>query len=343
MDVTAPAILRSPQQSKSPILEVTDLSVEFRTRGGVVHAVNGASYRVAQGASLAVVGESGSGKSVSAQAVMGILDSPPAAITGGTVLYRGQDILAMSARQQRRLRAEHIAMVFQDGLTALNPVLTVGYQISELFRVYRHLSRRTARQRAIEALHRVRIPAPSSRVDDYPHQLSGGMRQRVMIAMALALEPSVLIADEPTTALDVTVQAQIMALLRELQDENGMSLILITHDLALARENAEDIAVMYAGRIVESGNVRQVLARPAHPYTRGLMSSRPQASRKGVPLTPIRGAPPDLTSIPPGCPFHPRCNWSVKQCELQTPVLRPVLPMREVACHRSEEVLRDER
>ncbi len=250
------------------LLEVRDLHVEFRTRDGIAKAVNGVSYAVDAGETLAVLGESGSGKSVTAQAVMGILDSPPGRITGGEVLFQGRDLLTLREDERRRIRGARMAMIFQDALSALNPVLTVGAQLGEMFVVHRGMSAKDARARAVELMDRVRIPAAAQRVRDYPHQFSGGMRQRIMIAMALALEPALIIADEPTTALDVTVQAQVMDLLAELQREFRMGLILITHDLGVVADVADRIAVMYAGRIVESAPVHDIYKAPAHPYTR---------------------------------------------------------------------------
>ena len=330
-----------------PVLEVEDLSVEFRTPKGVVRAVNGISYEVEPGETVAILGESGSGKSVSVQAVMGILDSPPGFVTGGRVLFEGRDLLTASAEEQRAVRGPGISMIFQDALSSLNPVFTVGYQIGEMFRAHRGASRKEAKEAAIELLDRVRIPAARERVNAYPHQFSGGMRQRVMIAMALALDPKLLIADEPTTALDVTVQAQIMELLKDLQRDTGMGLILITHDLGVVNEVADNVAVMYAGRIVERGTVDDVFGNPAHPYTDGLMSSVPQVEAKGGRLQPIVGQPPNLAAIPSGCPFHPRCSRRRlgaaaapgRECATDIPPLRLVVPGREAACHYSEEVL----
>jgi oligopeptide transport system ATP-binding protein len=333
--------------TSGPVLEVDDLHVEFRTRSGVVNAVNGINYSVEAGETLAILGESGSGKSVSAQAIMGILDSPPAVITGGGIRFLGQDMLTMDAESQRKIRGPGIAMIFQDALSALNPVYSVGFQIGEMFRAHRGSSKKEAKQLAVELMDRVRIPAAAQRVNDYPHQFSGGMRQRVMIAMALALDPKILIADEPTTALDVTVQAQVMDLLEELQQATGMGLILITHDLGVVNEVADRVAVMYAGKIVETGTVDDVFTRPAHPYTVGLMASIPQVEAKGGRLLPIVGQPPSLSAIPPGCSFHPRCprmrtgTAAVpgRDCVADVPPLRVVVPGREAACHYSEEVL----
>ncbi|MFI7272482.1 ABC transporter ATP-binding protein [Streptomyces sp. NPDC049879] len=301
------------------LLDVRDLRVEFRTREGVVRAVNGVSYSVAEGETLAVLGESGSGKSVTAQAVMGILDTPPARVTGGRVLFQGTDLLTLGAEERRRVRGERMAMIFQDALSSLNPVLPVGYQLGEMFRVHRRASRKEARERAVELMDRVRIPAAGARAGDYPHQFSGGMRQRIMIAMALALEPELIIADEPTTALDVTVQAQVMELLADLQREFGMGLILITHDLGVVADVADKIAVMYAGRIVENAPVADLYKRPAHPYTKGLLDSIPRLDRKGRQLRAISGLPPNLLRIPPGCPFHPRCPQVRDVCRVDPP------------------------
>jgi oligopeptide transport system ATP-binding protein len=331
----------------APVLVVDDLHVEFRTRDSVVNAVNGISYTVAEGETLAILGESGSGKSVSAQAIMGILDMPPAVISGGGILFEGRDMLTMPGEEQRKIRGPGISMIFQDALSSLNPVYSVGFQIGEMFRVHRGLSRKDAKKRAVELMDRVRIPAAAQRVNDYPHQFSGGMRQRVMIAMAIALDPKVLIADEPTTALDVTVQAQVMDLLKDLQRDTGMGLVLITHDLGVVNEVADNVAVMYAGRIVERGTVDDVFTRPSHPYTDGLMSSVPQVEVKGGRLVPITGQPPNLAKIPPGCPFHPRCSrrrvgaeaLPGGDCAGDLPPLRLVVPGREAACHYSEEVL----
>ncbi|WP_369183219.1 ABC transporter ATP-binding protein [Streptomyces sp. Y1] len=330
----------------TPLLEVDDLHVEFHTRDGVARAVNGVSYSVAAGETLAVLGESGSGKSVSAQAIMGILDVPPARISAGRILFRGEDLLTMSAGARRAVRGQRIAMIFQDALSALNPVLSVGYQLGEMFRVHQGLSRAEAKAKAVELMERVRIPAAKQRVGDYPHQFSGGMRQRIMIAMALALQPDLIIADEPTTALDVTVQAQVMDLLAELQAEFRMGLILITHDLGVVADTADKIAVMYAGRIVETAPVRELYARPAHPYTRGLLDSIPRLDQKGRDLHAIKGLPPSLLQIPQGCAFNPRCDRAQDRCLTELPLLTPVLgegggelPGRRSACHYWRETL----
>ncbi|MFJ9583239.1 ABC transporter ATP-binding protein [Streptomyces acidicola] len=321
------------------LLEVRDLHVEFRTRDGVARAVNGVSYGVDAGETLAVLGESGSGKSVTAQAIMGILDSPPGRITGGEILFQGRDLLKLKEEERRRIRGAEMAMIFQDALSALNPVLPVGDQLGEMFVVHRGMSRKDARARAVELMDRVRIPGAAARVRDYPHQFSGGMRQRIMIAMALALEPALIIADEPTTALDVTVQAQVMDLLAELQRELTMGLVLITHDLGVVADVADRIAVMYAGRIVESSPVHDLYKAPAHPYTRGLLDSIPRLDRKGRELYAIRGLPPSLMDIPAGCAFHPRCTTARDLCRTDVPPLHEVTGERGSACHFWRECL----
>jgi oligopeptide transport system ATP-binding protein len=321
------------------LLEVENLSVEFHTDAGTVRAVRDVSWVLDQGETLAILGESGSGKSVSAQAIMGILDIPPAKITSGSIRFRGTDMLTMPKDQQRAIRGAQISMVFQDALSALNPVFTVGSQIAEMFRVHRGMGKKEAVGRAAELMDRVGIPQARDRVRDYPHQFSGGMRQRVMIAMALALDPAIIIADEPTTALDVTVQAQIMELLLDLQRENGMGIVLITHDLGVVGETADRVAVMYAGSIVETGPIEQVFSQPAHPYTAGLMSSIPRVDQRGGRLSPIVGSPPSLSAIPSGCSFHPRCPRAEQVCSVEAPALREVAGGRRSACHFAEDVL----
>jgi oligopeptide transport system ATP-binding protein len=321
-----------------PLLEVRDLQVEFRTREGIARAVNGANYTLHSGETLAVLGESGSGKSVTAQAIMGILDTPPGFVTGGEVLFKGDDLLKMSDEERRALRGESIAMVFQDALSSLNPVFPVGWQIAELFRIHRGMSRRDAMKEALEALERVNIPAAKDRIGDYPHQFSGGMRQRVMIAMAIALRPDLLIADEPTTALDVTVQAQILELMADLQREENMGLILITHDLGVVAEVADKVAVMYAGRIVEQASIEEMFDSPAHPYTVGLMDSIPSLEARAGELKAIKGLPPSLVALPPGCPFEPRCPLAFDLCRQVVPPPIVVGPGRESRCHIAEEV-----
>ena len=328
-----------PTATSSHLLEVRDLFVEFHTRDGVARVINGVSYHVNAGETLAVLGESGSGKSVTAQAIMGILDVPPASIPSGAIFYRGRDLLKMSDTERRQVRGAEVAMVFQDALSALNPVFPVGWQIGEGLRVRGGLSRADAERRTVELMDLVKIPAARARLRDYPHQFSGGMRQRVMIAMALALEPKVLIADEPTTALDVTVQAQIMDLLAELRRDTGMALILITHDLGVVASVADRIAVMYAGRIVEHADVHSLYARPAHPYTRALINSIPKHHRRGQELVTIKGLPPNLVHIPPGCPFHPRCPVRQDVCAMEVPPSIDLGNGRTSACHFAREVL----
>jgi oligopeptide transport system ATP-binding protein len=321
------------------LLEVDNLQVEFRTRDGIAKAVNGVSYTLNGAETLAVLGESGSGKSVTAQAIMGIIDSPPGYVVGGEVRFRGTDLLKLPAEQRRSYRGDKISMIFQDALSALNPVYSVGFQIGEMFRVHRGMSRRDAKKKAVELMDRVRIPAAKERVNDYPHQFSGGMRQRIMIACAIALEPEVLIADEPTTALDVTVQAQVMQLLHELQQESQMGLILITHDLGVVADVADKIAVMYAGKIVEQASVYDIYANPAHPYTEGLLASIPRVDLKGHELHAIEGLPPTLTRLPSGCSFHPRCGYMRPNCKVDEPPLYPVSATRGSACHYWKDVL----
>ncbi|MFJ8664950.1 ABC transporter ATP-binding protein [Streptomyces sp. NPDC093600] len=337
---------RDGETSDGPLLDVRDLHVEFRTREGVAKAVNGVSYSVKAGETLAVLGESGSGKSVTAQAIMGILDTPPGFVTKGEILFHGQDMLKMSEDEHRKVRGSKIAMIFQDALSSLNPVLSVGYQLGEMYRVHQGLSKKEAKVKAIELMDRVKIPAAAARVNDYPHQFSGGMRQRIMIAMALALEPDLIIADEPTTALDVTVQAQVMDLLAELQREYNMGLILITHDLGVVADVADKIAVMYAGRIVEQAPVHELYKRPAHPYTKGLLDSIPRLDQKGQELYAIKGLPPNLLKIPSGCAFNPRCPRAEDICRTDVPALAPVseqdgteLPGRGSACHFWKETI----
>ena len=321
------------------LLEVEDLHVEFHTPDGIARAINGVNFDLFEGQTLAILGESGSGKSVTAQAIMGILDMPPAVIPKGQIRYCGQDLLTMPDEQRRRTRGPEISMVFQDALSSLNPGFPVGWQIAEMFRVHRGMNKSDALERAVKLMQRVQIPAAKERVGAYPHQFSGGMRQRIMIAMAIALDPAVLIADEPTTALDVTVQAQIMALLQELQEERQMGLILITHDLGVVANVADKIAVMYAGRIVERADVYDLYRQPGHPYTKGLLESIPRLDQKGQQLAAIGGLPPNLMRIPDGCAFNPRCKYAQDVCREDRPALLQVAPGRESACHFAEEVL----
>jgi peptide/nickel transport system ATP-binding protein len=315
------------------LVELRDLRVSFRTRDGLVHAVDGVSTSVARGQTLGVVGESGSGKSVTALTVMGLTRLPNATVTG-EVLFEGVDLLQLPGDRLRAMRGRRIAMIFQDPLSSLHPLYRVGWQIEEAIRAHERVSPRAARRRAIEALASVEIPNPSELVDSYPHQLSGGMRQRVMIAMALVLGPDVLIADEPTTALDVTVQAQILELIRGLQREFSTAVVLITHDLGVIAETADQVAVMYAGRIVEQGPLATILEAPEHPYTWGLLQSIPRLdSPRRERLHPIEGTPPSLIAPPSGCHFHPRCPYAMPICTRIDPGLLESDPRHLVACH----------
>jgi oligopeptide/dipeptide ABC transporter ATP-binding protein len=311
------------------LLEVTDLTVSFPSPDGVVRAVRGVSLDVEPGRTLGIVGESGSGKSVTAMAILGLNEG---AQVSGRVLFDGRGLLAMDDDQLRSVRGAQIAMVFQDPLSSLHPYYRVGWQIVEAIRAHQPVTKQAARRRAVELLQLVGIPEAQRRADDYPHQFSGGMRQRVMIAMAVALDPQLLIADEPTTALDATVQAQILALLRRLQRELGMALILITHDLGVVAEVADEVLVMYAGRAVEVADRRAAYYRPHHPYTLGLLDSLPRPGTRGRRLWPIRGQPPSLVRLPSGCPFNPRCPYVMPACIVDEP---PLLEVGGDVEHRS--------
>jgi len=315
------------------LLEIQDLHVRFATRDGIVNAVDGVSLEVDRGRTLGVVGESGSGKSVTALTVMGLTHLPNATLEGH-VLLDGVDLLALPPDELRRVRGKRVAMIFQDPLSSLHPLYKIGWQIVEAIQAHEHVSEKAARARALEALTEVGLPNASERLQSYPHELSGGMRQRVMIAMALVLDPEILIADEPTTALDVTVQAQILDLVRALQAEHGTAVVLITHDLGVIAETADEVAVMYAGRVVELGPLTGVVDRPEHPYTWGLLQSLPSAeTSRSEPLHPIRGTPPSLISVPSGCAFHPRCPYVLPVCPRERPALLPTTPGHTVACH----------
>lgn len=321
------------------LLSVRDLHVEFRTGNLVVNAVNGVSFEVHNGETLAVLGESGSGKSITFEAILGTLDSPPGQVTAGEALFEGSDLFELSPGQRRAICGNRIGMIFQDPLSALNPVYTAGWQIAEMFRVHRGFSKDEANRRAVDLLKLVGIPDAEQRARNYPHEFSGGMRQRLVIAMALAVDPLLVIADEPTTALDVTVEAQILALLKSLQKKNGVGLVIITHSMGVVAEIADRVCVMYAGRIVEMADVRTIFAETAHPYTLGLLNSNPN-SMSGERLTPIVGQPPDLADIPPGCPFHPRCDFAKERCRNEDPALQPGPSSNHaVACHFFAEVV----
>ncbi|MFO7303174.1 MAG: ABC transporter ATP-binding protein [Acidobacteriota bacterium] len=321
-----------------PLLRLENLRTWFHTDDAVVRAVDGVSYHVDAGETLAVVGESGSGKSVTALSILRLIPQPPGRIEGGRVLFKGRDLLTVSEAEMRRIRGAEISMIFQEPMTSLNPVFTCGEQIIEAVILHDRVDRRTARRRAIEMLELVGIPSPEQRVDEYPHQLSGGMRQRVMIAMALACRPSVLIADEPTTALDVTIQAQILDLLRRLQRELGMAIILITHDLGVVAEMAHRVAVMYAGQVVEYADVRSLFKRPLHPYTAGLLASLPRLGVERDSLPVIPGSVPNPAHFPRGCRFHPRCPVMVAPLCLDHPDLMQIEPGRYSRCWRAREI-----
>ena len=314
------------------LLEVKGLKTRFFTEDGVVHAVNGISYDLNEGDALGIVGESGCGKSVSVLSVMRLIPEPPGKIVGGEVLFEGRDILKMDPNEVRKVRGNKIAMVFQDPMTSLNPVLTVGRQIDEALELHMSMNKHQARDRTVELLDMVGIPEARNRADDYPHQFSGGMRQRVMIAMGLSCNPRVLIADEPTTALDVTIQAQIVELVKRLRDDIGMATIWITHDLGVVAGLAERLIVMYAGYIVEQAGVKDVYGDPRHPYTIGLLGSLPRLDEVRERLFSMRGMPPDLIDLQPGCPFAPRCDYVIDRCWEETPHLEPVTIGHEIAC-----------
>lgn len=322
----------------SSLLEVTDLKTHFHTRDGVVKAVDGVSFTLEKGETLAIVGESGSGKSVTAMSIMRLIPDPPGKIAGGSIAFKGESVLDMDAVDVRKLRGDRIAMIFQDPMTSLNPVYRVGHQIGESLRIHRGLSKKEAFGRAVELLELVGIPNPKERARDYPHQFSGGMRQRAMIAMALSCDPDILIADEPTTALDVTIQAQILELMIELQKRTGTAIIMITHDLGVVADMANNVMVMYAGKPIEYGSVDDVYYNPLHPYTWGLLDSLPRhdVSDKGT-LEPIQGQPPSLITVPPGCSFHPRCPYARKRCAVEVPAYRSIGGGHGAACHYVED------
>jgi oligopeptide transport system ATP-binding protein len=315
------------------LLEVKNLKTQFFTQDGVVHAVNGISYEVGASETIAIVGESGSGKSVGVMSLIRLIPEPPGKVVDGEVWFDGQDLLKLSEDELRRIRGNRIAMIFQDPMTSLNPVLTIGRQITEAIELHLRLNRDEARKRAVELLELVGIPGASSRLDDYPHQFSGGMRQRVMIAMGLSCNPQLLIADEPTTALDVTIQAQIVDIVERLQQEMGMAIIWITHDLGVVAGLADRVIVMYSGFIVEESSVDSLYAQPRHPYTLGLLRSIPRLDLgRQKRLIPIEGLPPDLLDPPSHCPFAPRCPFSIEKCWEENPPLMTVGPGHRSAC-----------
>ncbi|BDV44134.1 dipeptide/oligopeptide/nickel ABC transporter ATP-binding protein [Geotalea uraniireducens] len=315
----------------SHLLAIKGLTTRFRLTDGIVHAVNGVDLTIDEGETVALVGESGCGKSVTAYSILRLV-FPPGEIAAGELMFEGRDLLTLSEAEMRRLRGDRISMIFQEPMTSLNPVFPIGRQIAEGLILHRGLNRRQSRDEAIRLLGEVGIPAPAERIGDYPHQLSGGMRQRVMIAMALACQPRLLIADEPTTALDVTIQAQILELIDRLKEKNRMALLLITHDLGVVAERAARTMVMYAGRIVEEGPTDQLFASPLHPYTEGLLASLPQQGEPGAPLRTIPGHVPSLRGDLPGCGFCNRCPDREFRCEQATPELREIKPGRKVRC-----------
>jgi len=333
-----PAVGEPPASGR--FLDVRDLRVHFPTDDGVVKSVDGLSFHLDRGRTLGIVGESGSGKSVTSLSIMGLHKAGTAQISG-EIMLNGQNLVGLGREKVRRLRGKDMAMIFQDPLSSLHPFYTVGNQIIEAYRIHHDVSRQVARKHAIDMLDRVGIPNPRSRVDDYPHQFSGGMRQRVMIAMALSCDPELLIADEPTTALDVTVQAQILDLIRDLQAEFNSAVIIITHDLGVVAELADDILVMYAGRAVEYGDADKIFTGPQHPYTWGLLGSMPRLDReRSERLLPIPGTPPSLINVPDGCPFHPRCAYdglNNGKSETERPMLRDIGDGHQIACHLTAE------
>lgn len=325
------------------LLEVNNLHTQFFTQDGVVKAVDDVSFYIRPGETLGVVGESGSGKSITGLSLMRLVPSPPGKIVEGEVIFQGKDVLKMTDEQVRSIRGNEIAMIFQDPMTSLNPVLTINRQISESLILHMGMNKEQAKARAIELLEMVGIPNAPERVDQYPHQFSGGMRQRVMIAMALSCNPKLLIADEPTTALDVTIQAQILDLMRNLQNETGAGVMMITHSMGVVAGIADRVQVMYAGQIVETASTEEIFANPRHPYTVGLMKSIPRLdARTREKLQPIRGLPPDLIDLPDMCPFVPRCNYAREKCEQKNPPLMDVGPDHKSACWFWEEVNKDD-
>ena len=316
-----------------PLLRIDDLRVWFGTRAGDVRAVDGVDLTIGPGEIVGLVGESGSGKSVTARSIMRLVPMPPGRVVSGRILFDGQDLLQISEREMERLRGGRISMIFQDPMTFLNPLFTAGDQVEEAIRQHQHLSKPAARDETLRLFRQVGIPSPEARLNAYPHQLSGGLRQRVMIAMALSSRPELLIADEPTTALDVTIQAQILALLRDLQQEFGMSILLITHDLGVVAEMCDRVAVMYAGRVVENSGIEALFDNPQHPYTLGLMGAAPRPDVPDQAPIPIPGAPPDMAHPPSGCPFHPRCRFAEAVCKVDVPPLRETAPGHWAACH----------
>jgi oligopeptide/dipeptide ABC transporter ATP-binding protein len=322
---------------KNPLLEVRSLTTQFFTEDGVVRAVEDVSFEIFPGEILSLVGESGCGKSVTGLSLLRLISIPPGKIVSGELLFDGRDLMELEEKEMERVRGNDISMIFQEPMTSLNPVFTIGNQIMEALQLHQNLDKKEARKKAIEMLGRVRIPSPEVRIDSYPHQLSGGMRQRAMIAMALSCQPKLLIADEPTTALDVTIQAQVLRLLKEIQGEMGMAVMLITHDLGVVSEIADRVAVMYAGRIVETGPIEAIFGEMRHPYTKGLWESIPQLKEKRRRLNAITGQVPDPMNLPAGCKFHPRCYLMIDDCKKEEPPLYPVNGKHFSRCIRWKE------
>lgn len=316
---------------RQPVLEVRDLTTTFYSQGQSFHAISGVSFAINQGETLGVVGESGCGKSVTSLSIMGLI-KPPGKVSGGHILFKGTDLLTLGKKELREIRGNRIAMIFQEPMTSLNPVYTIGNQIGEVFKIHTRLKKRERMARTVELLQMVGIPRAEEIVHDYPHQLSGGMRQRVMIAMAMACAPELLIADEPTTALDVTIQAQILELMKDLQRKNKMAMMLITHDLGVVSEVCDQVIVMYAGMIVEKGPVRQILDNPQHPYTKGLLASLPKNAKASRRLSYIPGQVPPPTQWGRGCRFADRCSWATEQCRQELPPLFSAGPASQAAC-----------
>jgi oligopeptide/dipeptide ABC transporter ATP-binding protein len=327
---------KQEQRVAEPLLKVSGLRTHFFTDEGVVKAVDGVDFEVPRGGILGIVGESGCGKSITSLSIMRLVAQPQGRIVEGQILFNGQDLLKLSEEEMRKIRGNRVALISQDPMTSLNPVLTVGDQVMEAIILHQQVSKAEARKKAIDMLERVGIPGAAKRIDDYPHQFSGGMRQRVVIAMALSCQPDLLIADEPTTALDVTIQAQILDLMRDIRDRNNAAVIMITHDLGVVAELCDTVAVMYAGKVVEYTDVYTIFRNPQHPYTQGLMASIPQLGVKQERLTPIEGQPPSLSKLPPGCSFAPRCPHAWAKCQ-EAPKLETTEPGHLVRCWLTKE------
>jgi oligopeptide/dipeptide ABC transporter ATP-binding protein len=342
--LTEPLVSTEAPVSTEPLLSIKDLVVEFKTEDGVVHAVDGISYELYPGEILGIVGESGSGKSVSTMALLGLIPQPPGRITSGTAMFDGKDLLKLGKKEMRAVRGKEVALIFQDPMTSLNPVITIGKQLSEAIRThFPEVKKDEVKARVIRLLELVGVPNAEARFSQYPHEFSGGMRQRAMIAMSIANSPKLLIADEPTTALDVTIQAQVLEVMKRVMDETHAATILITHDLGIVAEMCDRVVVMYAGHIVESGDVTTIFRSPRHPYTIGLINSLPKLTEDEEQLEPIPGSPPSLIDVPSGCPFHPRCFLSQgrEKCRTETPALVSAIdvPGHQAACHFSEELV----